>query len=164
MRQHQHNIFTFHTNGVQYINHFIYRGQVSASILTSLPPSPFRCFSAWTSHPFCTELSSVYFSRFNFYKYYNKKFYFCQIFFYYARYFRFYLLYWLQMTKPHITTFVAPVVVYARNPSSMSVMSLGLMPRRTHYKLGIGSAGGNRTQHFHLERVRTWPISRQHHI
>lgn len=96
--------------------------------------------------------------------------------FYYARYFRFYLLYWLQMTKPHITRLqkgcketksgylVAPVVVYARNPSSMSVMSLGLMPRRTHYKLGIGSAGGNRTQHFHLERVRTWPISRQHHV
>lgn len=164
MRQHQHNIFTFHTNGVQYISHLIYRGQVSTSILVSCPPSTFRCFSAWTSHPFCTELSSVYFSRFNFYKYYNKKFYFCQIFFYYARYFRFYLLYWLQMTKPHITTFVAPVVVYARNPSSMSVMSLGLMPRRTHYKLGIGSAGGNRTQHFHLERVRTWPISRQHHI
>lgn len=156
MRQHQHNIFTFHTNGVRYISHLIYRGQVSASILASLPPSPFRCFSAWTSHPFCTELSSVYFSRFNFYKYYNKNFYFCQIFFYYARYFRFYLLYWLQMTKPHITTFVAPVVVYARNPSSMSVMSLGLMPRRTHYKLGIGDARGTWTQnHFRCERART---------
>lgn len=48
------------------------------SLLRS-PPSPFRCFSAWTSHPFFTELSSVYFSRFNFYNYYNKKFYFCQI-------------------------------------------------------------------------------------
>lgn len=46
------------------------------------------------------------------------------------------------MTKPHITTFVAPVVVYARNPSSMSVMSLGLMPRRTHYKLGMVMPGG----------------------
>ena len=43
------------------------------------PPSTFRCFSAWTSYPFFTELSSVYFSRFNFYNYYNKNFYFCQM-------------------------------------------------------------------------------------